>query len=69
MKVELSASETRPFRSSGSGEEDQNEDEEPTDFSTAPDPVSSINTYSQAVQNNVADVSVEIPPAEGGEQF
>lgn len=49
VKVELSVSETRPVRSSGSGEED-NEEEPPT-FSTVSTPASSIHTYSQSVQS------------------
>lgn len=65
VKVELSVSETRPFRSSGSGEEDQNEDEEPVTFPTTSAPVSSINTYSQALQNNIESVSNELSTAEG----
>ena len=65
VKVELSVSETRPFRSSGSGEEDQNEDEEPTVFPTTSAPVSSINTYSQALQNNMGNVSNELSTPEG----
>ena len=65
VKVELSVSETRPFRSSGSGEEDKNEDEEPAVFPTTSAPVSSINTYSQAVQNNLENPSNELPTPEG----
>lgn len=49
VKVELSVSETRPVRSSGSGEDDN--EEEPSSFSTTPTPISSIHTYSQAAQN------------------
>ena len=65
VKVELSVSETKPFRSSGSGEEDQNEDEEPAAFPTTSAPVSSINTYSQALQNNMGDASIELSTSEG----
>lgn len=53
VKVELSVSETRPVRSSGSGEEDQNE-EEPASFLTVATPPSSINTYSQSGNSNTA---------------
>ena len=56
VKVELSVSETRPVRSSGSGEEDAN-DEEPASFSTVTVPPSSINSYSQSVQRRLADAS------------
>ena len=51
VKVELSVSETRPVRSSGSGEEDT--EEEPRTFSTVSTPASSINTYSQAAQRGI----------------
>lgn len=50
VKVELSVSETRPVRSSGSGEED-NEEEPPT-FSAVSTPASSIHTYSQSLHNS-----------------
>jgi len=56
VKVELSVSETRPVRSSGSGEEDAN-DEEPKSFSVVTAPPSSIHSYSQSVQRNLADAS------------
>lgn len=53
VKVELSVSETRPVRSSGSGEEDN--EEEPQTFSTVSTPASSIHTYSQSVQSTVSN--------------
>lgn len=53
VNVELSVSESRPVRSSGSGEDDN--EEEPSLFSKASTPASSINLYSQVIQANAAN--------------